>query len=237
MKQNSCNTTPKETTSCSITDSGCKTTESTENLGEYWCGKYTNADYKKLGWYEEKSTPTLELIEETKVNKSAIIFNVGAGSTTLIDDLLDQGYTNLIANDISSCALNKIKNRIGAKKENVQWIVDDLINPTELNKLPQVDVWNDRAVLHFFTDEDEQQTYFDLLNKKVKKDGFVILAEFNLEGATTCSGLPVKRYNAELLQEKLGANFRLLKSFDYDYKMPNGEIRKYIYTLFQRKDK
>jgi len=234
MKKNPYNTTTEETTSCSISDSGCKTSNSIENLGEYWCGKYTDTDYKTLGWYEEKSTPTLELIEESKVNKSAVIFNVGAGSTTLIDDLLKQGYTNLIANDISSCALNKIKTRIGDQKENVQWIVDDLVNPTKLNELPQVDIWNDRAVLHFFTEEKDQQTYFNLLNKKVKKGGFVILAEFNLEGATICSGLPVKRYDAKLLQEKLGTNFNLLKSFDYNYKMPNGEIRKYAYTLFQR---
>jgi len=229
-----CNTDKKET-SCSITDKGCRTTVNpTENLGEYWCGKYTNVDYKTLGWYEEISEPSLRLIKESGVEKDAIIFNSGAGATTLIDSLLDEGYTNLIANDISSCALNNIKKRIGEKQKNVQFIVDDLVNPTELKKLKKVDLWNDRAVLHFFIKEKDQDAYFKLLNDKVKKGGYVILSEFNLQGATKCSGLPVKRYDSKMLQDKLGDKYQLIREFDYDYTMPSGEIRKYVYALFKR---
>ncbi len=231
----SCNTNKKEQTSCSITDKGCRTTANpNENLGEYWCGKYTDVDYKTLGWYEEEATPSLDLIQKTKLNKDAVLFNVGAGATTLIDSLLEQGYTNLIANDISSCALNNIKKRIGNKQKNVQFIVDDLVNPKELKNLPKVDLWNDRAVMHFFIDEKDQDTYFNLLHSKVKKDGFVILSEFNLQGATSCSGLPVKRYDTKMLQEKLGKNYILITDFNHDYTMPNGEIRKYVYALFQK---
>ena len=230
---NTCNSSTQQT-SCSITDKGCRTSENKENLAEYWCGKYTNVDYKKLGWYEEKSTPTLSLIQKTKCKKEALIFNVGAGSTTLIDDLLNDGYTNLIVNDISSCALKNIKNRIGKQQENIQFIVDNIVHPTDLNNIQKVDLWNDRAVLHFFTNEKDQANYFKLLKEKVKQKGFVILAEFNLQGATKCSGLDVKRYNAEMLQEKLGTDFKLLEAFNYDYTMPSGEIRKYVYTLFQR---
>ncbi len=233
----SCNTN-KNQTSCSITDSGCKTSVNpTENLGEYWCGKYTNVDYKKLGWYEEESKPSLELIEQCNLPKDAVIFNVGAGATTLVDSLLKNGYTNIIANDISSCALNNIKKRIGDNQKNVQFIVDDLVNPTTLKELPKVDLWNDRAVLHFFINENDQKKYFDLLHNKVKKGGFVILSEFNLQGATECSGLPVKRYDAIMLHKKLGSEYKLLSKFNYNYTMPSGEIRKYVYTLFQRNKK
>lgn len=234
IKENSCGTN-SDYQSCSFTNKGCKTSNNTENLGEYWCGKYTDVDYTKLGWYEKQSTPSLDLILKTKVAKNALIFNVGAGATTLIDDLLQHGYSNLIANDISSCALNNIKQRLGEKQNQVQFIVDDLVNPTKLNKLPKVDVWNDRAVLHFFIDEKDQDPYFRLLKGKLNNKGFVILAEFNLEGAATCSGLPVKRYSAQMLQEKLGKEFTLITNFDYDYTMPSGAIRKYVYTLFQRK--
>ena len=231
----SCNTNKTEQTSCSITDKGCRTTVNpNENLGEYWCGKYTDVDYKKLGWYEEISKPSLDLIKESNVSKNAVIFNSGAGATTLIDSLLQGGYTNLIANDISSCALNNIKNRIGKVQNKVQFIVDDLVNPTALKEMPKVDLWNDRAVLHFFIEEKDQEAYFKLLHQKVKKGGFVILSEFNLQGATMCSGLPVKRYDAKMLQEKLGRDYKLIKEFNYDYTMPSGEIRKYVYTLFRR---
>lgn len=228
-----CNTT-KENISCSITDSGCKTSESKENLAEYWCGKYTATDYKKLGWYEKESTPSIELINETKVSKESTIFNAGAGSTTLIDDLLEQGYTNLIANDISSCALNNIKKRIDDNQNLVQFITDDLVNPTTLKDMPIIDVWNDRAVFHFFTDEKDQKAYLDLLNKKIAPNGFVIFSEFALNGAKKCSGLDVKRYDEKMLQDKLGTDFKLLKYFNHTYIMPNGQERPYIYTLFQK---
>ena len=233
-KQDTTRVENKEMPSCSLTDKGCKTSTSTENLGEYWCGIYTNADSKKLGWYEDESTPSLQLIEKSKLPKDATILTVGAGATTLIDSLIERGYTHLIANDISSCALNKIKDRIGKKQKLVEFIVDDLVQPKELKKMANVDLWNDRAVLHFFVDEKDQDAYFTLVNQKVKKNGFVILAVFNLEGATMCSGLPVKRYDATMLQEKLGKDYLLKESFNYIYTMPNGEDRNYVYTLFQR---
>ncbi len=233
--KNTCNSNPEKSTSCSLSDEGCKTSTSKDNLGEYWCSMYTDVDITKLGWYEDESTPSLQLIEKSNIAKNALILNVGAGSTTLIDSLLEKGYTNIIANDISSCALNKIKNRVGEKQESVQWVVEDLMNPSELDTISQVHLWNDRAVLHFFVEEKDQDAYFKLLNEKVKKEGFVILAVFNLEGANMCSGLPVKRYNAEMLQEKLGKTYLLKDSFNHMYTMPNGEDRSYVYTLFQRK--
>ncbi len=214
----------------------CTTDVSETKLSEdHWQNIYNDVDITKLGWYEDESTPSLQLIEKSNIAKNALILNVGAGSTTLIDSLVENNYTNLIANDISSCALNKIKNRIDKKRESIQWIVDDIVNANELKNIPQVDMWNDRAVLHFFVDEKDQDAYFELLNKKVKKGGFVILAVFNLEGAKMCSGLPVKRYNAEMLQEKLGAAYILKDHFNHIYTMPKGEDRSYIYTLFQRK--
>lgn len=75
---------------------------------------------------------------------------------------------------------------------------------------------------------------FQSLNKKVNKKGHVILAVVNLEGAEMCSGLPVKRFNTEMFEEKLGLMYILKDSFNYIYTMPNGEDRTYVYTLFQK---
>lgn len=230
---------------CSIDGTGCGSTkiDGIIDYEKHWCAAY-KTDITTLGWYEKLSTPSLELIIKSGVAKNARILNVGAGSTTLIDNLIEKGYTNIIANDISSCALGNIKARIingkntnDPQEENiskVEFITDDIINPKLLDKIKKVDLWNDRAVLHFFTKVKEQKAYFNLLNNKVKSGGFVILAEFNLQGATKCSGLDVKRYDSKMLQESLGKEYTLLEEFNYDYEMPSGEIRKYIYTLFQR---
>lgn len=203
------------------------------DLNKHWNNVYSNNLEEKLGWYETDLAPTLKLISKSGLNTSARILNVGAGSTTLIDELLKNGYSNLIATDLSEIALKNLKNRIGNEK--VECIVDDLTNPTKLKNLAPVDLWVDRAVLHFFTKNQDQDTYFNLLSSKVKSNGFVLIAEFNLNGATVCSGLPVHRYSKEILIEKLKNNFDLIESFDYTYIMPSGAERPYIYTLFRKK--
>ena len=63
--------------------------------------------------------------------------------------------------------------------------------PTIL-KLQNAAVWHDRAVFHFLTQEQHRQTYHSLLQKIVMPGGFVIMATFAMDGATKCSGLPVK---------------------------------------------
>jgi cyclopropane fatty-acyl-phospholipid synthase-like methyltransferase len=199
----------------------------------HWNNAYTNNEENKLGWYENDVTPTIKLIKETHVNKSARIINIGAGSTTLIDELVVQNYSNLIATDISNIALENLAKRVNSS--NIEYIVDDITNPTLLNDIKPIDLWIDRAVLHFFTEEKDQNTYFDLLKSKVNKNGFVLFAEFNLEGASKCSRLPVFQYNKEMLAKKLGADFELVNSFNHTFIMHNGGERPYIYALFKRK--
>jgi hypothetical protein len=152
-----------------------------------------------------------------------------------VDELISQSFRNIIVNDLSSTALEKLKQRLGTQSNNVRWIVDDLTNPTRLSKLEKIDLWHDRAVLHFFNDTKEQDAYFNLLRSIVKENGFVIIAAYNLNGATKCSGLPVHRYDEKMIQDKLGNEFELVDSFDYIYTMPSNETREYIYTLFKRK--
>jgi len=201
----------------------------------HWNNAYKKTPVNSLGWYEENPAPSLELIETCDVSKDSIIFNAGVGAATIIEYLLDEGYTNIVVNDIAAAALTELKNTLTKHKNSeVKFIVDDLTNPIELLKLKNVDLWHDRAVLHFFTTEVQQKAYFDLVRKVLSPNGYVILAEFNLEGAKKCSGLDVFNYNEEMLQERLGDEFKLLKSFNYTYTQPSGNTREYVYTLFQR---
>ncbi|GGK52769.1 MULTISPECIES: class I SAM-dependent methyltransferase [Flavobacteriaceae] len=205
------------------------------NFKKHWNNAYQKSSIDNLGWYEENPTPSLKLIEECNLPKDALIFNAGAGATTLISKLLALGYKNIIVNDIAASALTALKSNLTIEtNSNVEFIVDDLTNPTALLKLKNIDVWHDRAVLHFFTEKHQQENYFQLLRKLIKLNGYVILAQFNLEGAKKCCGLDIFNYNEEMLQEGLGVNFELLKSFDYTYTQPSGNTREYVYTLFKR---
>ena len=210
-----------------------KNTELNKNLKEHWNNAYSSKPVEKLGWYETDLSPMLKLIKLTKLTKDARIINIGSGSTTLIDQLLNLEYTNLIATDISEVALNNLTERVG--EQNIQSIVDDLTKPQKINTISPVDLWIDRAVLHFFTDLKEQKTYFDLLSKTIKPNGYTILAQFNTQSAKFCSGLPVFQYDKDKLSKKLGDDFSLMEAFNYTYTMPSGDTREYVYTLFKKK--
>ena len=160
----------------------------TPNLKEHWNAAY-NLEDEQLGWFEANPMQTMELVNACDLQKDATILNVGAGTTTLIDTLLEEGYTNIIANDLSDLALNKLKQRIKKSHNyNLTCIKDDLTNPQKINKLQNIDLWIDRAVLHFFLTEAEQNAYFNLIQKTVSKNGYVIIAVFSLEGAQKCCG-------------------------------------------------
>jgi len=206
-----------------------------KSLASHWNNIYENANIEQLGWYEENPEPSITLVKRCALPKEARILHVGAGASTLIDRQIQDGYSNLIVSDLSQVALQRLQQRLGEQSHQVNWIVDDLTRPHELNRIAEIDLWHDRAVLHFFNTEKERKTYFDLLRKLVKKGGFVIIASFNLEGAQKCSGLPVQRCNQNMIQHQLGESFELLEAFDYTYQMPSGNTRAYVYTLFQRK--
>jgi len=205
------------------------------NYKEHWNSVYDSKTDEQLGWYEVVPEKTMQLIEDCNLKSNATILNVGAGTTILIDELLKKGFTNIIANDLSESALKNLKHRIKSDfNYNLECIVDDLTQPTSLQKLSHIDLWIDRAVLHFFLKEEEQQAYFELIKKVVAKNGFVLIAVFALDGAEKCSGLPLQRYDVNMLQQKLGDNFKLIDSFNYTFINPFGGERPYVYTLFQR---
>ena len=207
----------------------------TASLKDHWNKKYTNTPITQLGWYESKSQPSLQLIENCAISKDSVIVDIGSGVSTLIENLLELGYQNLYVVDISDVALEKAKALLNQEQAaQVHWIVDDITNPSNTLQIQNVKVWHDRAVFHFLTEEQHRQTYLSLLQKIVMPGGFVIMAAFAMNGATMCSGLPVQRYSAEGLSEFFGDGFKLIESLDYTYRMPSGDLRPYVYTRFQK---
>lgn len=205
-----------------------------QDLKSHWNQAYNKED-SELGWFEENPIPTIQLIETCQLEKNAKILNVGAGTTNLIESLLDAGYTQVLANDLSDLALQKLKTRIKQSHNyDLQTITDDLTHSLELQHLKNIDLWIDRAVLHFFLKEEEQTAYFNLIKNIVAKDGYVLIAVFALDGAEKCCGLDLKRYNVEMLQNKLGDQFKLIDSFNHTFINPFGGERPYIYSLFKR---
>ncbi|HZD09843.1 MAG TPA: class I SAM-dependent methyltransferase, partial [Candidatus Binatia bacterium] len=197
---------------------------------------YATRAVERLGWYEPVPEPSLRLLAACHLGPNDPLLDVGVGASTFIDQLLAAGFRRVIAADISAVALQRLRERLGPKKAaRVQWIVDDVTAPLELCRLREVALWHDRAVFHFFTAEPQRRAYRDTLNAVLRPGGYVILAAFALGGANRCSGLDVSNYDAPLLANFLGREYALLESFDYTYLMPAGDLRPYVYTLFQRR--
>ena len=204
------------------------------DLKSHWNKVYKDAEINKLGWYEKSCMPSLELIKDCNLNKNSRILHIGAGATLLIDELIDLGYNNHIVNDLSTNALEILNKRLNQNRTKVKFIEDDITNSTNLNFIEPVDLWHDRAVLHFFSKREEIDSYFSLLNKLVKPGGNAIIATFSLDGAPKCSGLDVNRYSQEMITDNIGDDFEFVNSFNFKYTMPAGATRDYIYTLFKR---
>ena len=208
-----------------------------KNFKTHWDNAYKNSNIEDLGWYERTPKATLGLFEKYNISKDSVVFNAGAGCTTFIKFLLERGYRNIIVNDISSIAINKLRGEL-YKYDNIKWITDDLTNSKKVKIMQKIDFWYDRAVLHFFTDEEQQRNYFSLISDKINIDGYVLLSQFAKGGAKKCCGLDVVNYDDQMFQNGLGDKFKLVESFLYSYQHPyNSNRRKYIYSLYKRINK
>lgn len=206
------------------------------NVKEHWDKVYSGTDDNKLSWYEEFPAPVVDILNKCSLNKNECILIAGAGTSTFVNYLAQEGYNNIIATDISSVALDKLKTNLGEELSgSVKFIVDDLTEPVELNNLSGIALWYDRAVLHFFTEETGRLNYFKLLKKVIKPGGYALIAEFSPEGPKKCSSLDTYHYDEKIIQQYLGADFKMIECFNHTYITPSGASRAYIYTLFQNK--
>jgi SAM-dependent methyltransferase len=198
----------------------------------HWDQVYTSKDAGEVSWYRPHLEKSLELIRSTGVSKLARIIDVGGGASTLVDDLLADGYQNLTVLDISSAALETAKQRLGERAKNIAWRVADITSA----KLPlhYYDVWHDRAVFHFLTNENDRRRYVELVQHAVKPNGHIIVASFGPNGPLQCSGLDICRYSPDKLHGEFGPSFQLVKSFQEEHFTPIGKEQQFIYCYCRK---
>lgn len=203
-----------------------------EPSSNHWNTIFSNTEDSKLGWYEKDGFQTLKLLNQIPDWEKSTIFIPGAGTSILIEKLLSRG-TNLVLNDISIEALKRVKSRLNKEYREIDWFCQDIAKPIP-DTIPNVDIWIDRAVLHFLINEDDIKEYFKNVESILKVGGHAIFAEFSKKGATKCAGLTIHRYSIEELSERLGESFTPISHFDYTFINPNGDPRPYIYALYKR---
>lgn len=199
---------------------------------EHWEQVYTTKAATGVSWFQEHAHQSVQLIDQTGVARDAGIIDVGGGASTLIDDLLNDGYSNLAVLDLSEAALSTARDRLGTPASDVTWLVGD-ITKVELPRNAYA-VWHDRAVFHFLTTREEREAYVRAVLCAVKPGGHVIVATFAEDGPEKCSGLPVMRYSADGLHAEFGTPFTLLKQEREEHHTPAGAVQKFIYCLCRK---
>ncbi|MDF7824208.1 class I SAM-dependent methyltransferase [Pontiellaceae bacterium B12227] len=202
------------------------------STSEHWNNIYQDTEECRLGWYEDHPSTTLELLNQIPGWENTTIFLPGAGTSLLVDYLLDAG-ARLVLNDLSSVALRLLKERLGDRGVRAEWICQNIAYPLGAS-VAEVDIWIDRAVLHFLTDEHDIGGCFRNIRTKLKVGGHALFAEFLPNGVSRCADLELHGYSLEELLERLGEDFEPVDHFEHTYIGPDGESRPYIYSLFKR---
>jgi 2-polyprenyl-3-methyl-5-hydroxy-6-metoxy-1,4-benzoquinol methylase len=197
----------------------------------HWEEVYASRGETDVSWFQDNPKPSLELIEQVQGGHDGRIIDIGGGASRLADGLLERGFRDLTVLDISTAALDLAALRLGRRASEVQWITADM---TEWHPSRRFDVWHDRAVFHFLVDPADRAAYVTRLRSALVPGGHAIIATFATDGPDTCSGLPVRRYDAALLATELGAEFLLVESRPHDHLTPWNSSQRFQFSVFQK---
>ena len=172
---------------------------------QHWETVYETKNPDQVSWTQKRPSTSLDFISSFGADKTANIIDIGGGDSNLVDHLLDNGYQNITVLDISAKAIEKAQNRLGARADQVNWIVSDVVDfkPTD-----NFDIWHDRAAFHFLTSPSDISKYASIMAENAAKN--VIIATFSENGPLKCSGLEISQYSEKSILQHLSAQFDLI---------------------------
>ena len=173
----------------------------------------------------------MQLIGAVAPAKVSRIVDIGGGASRLVDHLLDEGYTDVTVVDVSAAGLDLARARLEDRAGSVTWCVADA---REVRLPEEVDVWHDRAVFHFLTEEADRAGYLDSVRRALRAGGHVVVATFGPGGPERCSGLPVERYDADKLARVFGPEFELVRQLVKQHLTPAGTTQEFTYAVLRR---
>ncbi len=199
---------------------------------DHWEHIYRTKRSDQVSWYQPQPQRSLDLIRRVCPPPDGAIIDVGGGTSSLVDHLLDAGYSDLTVLDLSGTALEKTRARLGSRAAAVQWVEADVLEADM--RVARYSVWHDRAVFHFLTAPDTRERYVRQVRRAVRPGGHVLVATFAADGPTRCSGLDVHRYSREDLHGEFGAGFDLVTSEREEHITPAGVTQAFVYCLWCR---
>ena len=203
-----------------------------ENNKSHWENVFATKSPNEVSWTQKYPKTSIDFIENLKLSKTANIIDVGGGDSNLVDALLEKGYENIWVLDISEFALERAKTRLGAKANNVHWIVSDII---EFNPEVTFDFWHDRAVFHFLTNQESINKYVGTIGKAINQNGHFLLGTFSENGPLKCSGLEIKQYSKIDMKNRFKDSFKAIKCFTENHTTPFNTVQNFQFCGFKKR--
>ena len=199
---------------------------------EHWENVFATKAEDEVSWFQEYPKTSVEFFELFNLPLDANIIDIGGGDSHLVDVFLAKGYKNIYVLDISANALERAKQRLGDKANNVHWIVSDV---TEFKPEVKFDFWHDRAAFHFLTTEDKVDKYVTIAENNIKQNGYLILGTFSENGPKKCSGLEIKQYSEASMSYRLENAFDRIKCITEEHQTPFNTTQNFLFCSFQKK--
>ena len=198
----------------------------------HWENVYETKSAHEVSWYRPRLDVSLQLIDSVLTDPSSAIIDIGGGESTLVDDLIRSGRSDVTVLDISQAALDATKARLGASADSVSWISAD-ITTVDLG-FGRYGLWHDRAVFHFLTRPEDRDAYIQRVRQAVKPQGYIVVATFGPDGPLKCSGLDIVRYDSNSLVVAFGDGFDLLDTTTEIHKTPWDSEQEFVYCLMRK---
>lgn len=112
------------------------------------------------------------------------------------------------------------------------WLVADVLRWAPARTYA---VWHDRAVFHFLTAEESQRHYLRALHAATTLGAVAIFGCFALDGPSSCSGLPVDRYDAANIAERLGERWQLVADDREEHTTPDEVVQPFTWAALRRR--
>lgn len=196
---------------------------------QHWDAIYSSKAEDQVSWFQESPAHSLELIRAAGGTASSAIIDVGGGASRLVDTLLAGGFRDVTVLDLAEPALMMARQRLGEAAAHVDWVVADV---TTWMPRRHYDIWHDRAVFHFLTEQADRAAYVSTVRRAIPAGGHIIIATFAADGPEKCSGLPIVRYDPESLQATLGSGFKLVEARRHLHATPFGTTQSFQFSLF-----
>lgn len=207
------------------------------DVQSHWQNIYQTKTVEKVSWYEPDPVKSLEFIDHCRPSLTQGIIDIGAGTSLLSQRLLENGFQNVTALDVSDSAFELARRRaqtaaktLGRYVPEIQWLVADIKTWQPQHRYG---IWHDRAVLHFLTDPEGQAAYVKTLRAALAVGGYAIISVFSKGGPTHCSGIAIQQYDLAALQSLLGAEFTAVSDSCWIHKTPSNVDQLFQTAIFQ----